>query len=212
MTFMTASCATVSLNDRFNHMTKSSDQTRERILQAALECLRQEGFAGATSRAIAGVGGFNQALIFYHYGSLDALLLAALDRTSKDRLAHYRAALRGIETLDELLRVARNLYEEDRRSGHMTVVSQMIAGSLARPDLAPRVLAKMQPWLDLAEQTIKRLVPPLLPAGELAYAAVTFYLGVNLLAHLAPDDDRLGALFESAEKIAPALVGRANQA
>src|SRR6266581_2280999 len=56
-------------------MTKSFDKqeggTKRRILDAALEALRTEGFAGATSRAIARIGGFNQALIFYHFGSLD---------------------------------------------------------------------------------------------------------------------------------------------
>lgn len=187
-------------------MTKSSAQTRGRILEAALESLREEGFAGATSRAIATRGGFNQALIFYHYGSLDSLLLAALEHTSLARLAQYRETVGEVKTLDELLVVARRLYEEDRESGHMTVVSQMIAGSVARPELAPSVLAAMQPWHELAEETISRLVPPLVPARELAYAVVTFYVGVNLLAHLAPDDDRLAGLFESAERTAPLLA------
>jgi AcrR family transcriptional regulator len=188
-------------------MTKSTAQTtKERILQAALEALKEDGFAGATSRAIAARGEFNQALVFYHYGSLDELLLAALERTSQERLAHYRTTVEGIDSLDGLLLVARKLHDEDRRSGHMTVVSQMIAGSVARPELAPRVLEAMTPWHELAEETIARLVPPLVPARELAYAVVTFYIGVNLRSHLAPDDDRLPALFESAEKTAPLLA------
>src|SRR3954471_19437424 len=103
-------------------MTKPTAQTSERILVAALETLRKEGFAGATSRAIAGAGGFNQALIFYHYGSLDALLLAALDRTSEESLARCRETIEPIESLDQLLRVAKTLHEEDRESGHMTVI------------------------------------------------------------------------------------------
>jgi AcrR family transcriptional regulator len=191
-------------------MTKSTDQsTKERILQAALESLKEDGFAGATSRAIAARGGFNQALVFYHYGSLDDLLLAALERTSTERLADYRERIEKLQSPEELLKAARSLYEEDRASGHMTVVSQMVAGSLARPELAPPVLEKMQPWLEFAEQTIERLVPPLLPARDLAWAAVNFYLGVNLLSNLAPEDDRMGALFEQVEKAAPLLAGLA---
>jgi AcrR family transcriptional regulator len=183
-------------------------KTKERLLAAALESLKEDGFAGATSRAIARRGGVNQALVFYHYGSLDGLLLAALERTSEERLGHYRARIDAIETLDELLRAARSLYEQDRASGHVTVVSQMIAGSLARPELAPQVLERMQPWLDFAERTIERLVPPLLPARELAWAAVTFALGANLLSHLAPADDRTAALFASVEEATPLLYDR----
>jgi len=191
-------------------MTKSSAQTRDQILDAAVETLRQDGFAGATSRAIASRGGFNQALVFYHFGSLDGLLLTALERTSEARLARYREALGDVVAIEGLVERLAELYEEDRRSGHMTVVSQMIAGSLARPELAPRVLEQMRPWVELAEQTIERLLPPFVPAADAAHAAVTFYLGVNLLASLDPGDERLSALFTHAREFAPMLTAIAS--
>src|SRR2546425_11787631 len=121
----------------------SGDATRRQMVEAALETLRQEGFAGATSRAIARRGGFNQALIFYHFGNLDALLLAALDRTNEERLARYRDAVRDAQTLEDLIAVAARAYAEDRKSGHTAVVSQMVSGSVARPELAPAVLERM---------------------------------------------------------------------
>src|SRR3954469_2619569 len=128
-------------------MTKSTAQdTRARILEAALETLREDGFAGATSRAIARRGGFNQALVFYYFGSLDALLLAALDLTSNRRLERYREALAAASGLEQMVQTAAELYREDRESGHMTVVSQLVSGSLARRELAPQVLASMEPW------------------------------------------------------------------
>lgn len=188
-------------------MIKSTAQT---IVDAALETLREEGFAGASSRAIARRGGFNQALIFYHYGSVDDLLLAALDRTSEERLAHYRTALADVADPGALLLVARSLYEEDRASGHMTVVSQMVAGSLARRELAPKVLARMVPWLAFGEETISRIAAPLgldeiVPPRELASAALTFYLGVNLLTNLDPESGELDALFARGAELAPLL-------
>ena len=67
--------------------------TKQRVVAAALETLREEGFAGTTTRAIARRGGFNQALVFYYFGSMDALLLAALDSTNEQRLEAYRSAL-----------------------------------------------------------------------------------------------------------------------
>src|SRR3954467_1563131 len=103
-------------------MTKASDQkpTRDQILEAAFETLKNEGFAGATSRAIARRGSFNQALVFYHFGSLDGLLLAALDATSETRLARYREAVAGAASTDELIGLMAQIYAEDRASGHLT--------------------------------------------------------------------------------------------
>jgi AcrR family transcriptional regulator len=175
--------------------------TKERIVEAALEALKTVGFAGATSRAIARIGGFNQALVFYHFRTLDNLLLAALDKTSSERLQAYRESVEGVDSLDELARIAAALYREDRVSGHMTVVSQMFAGSLTRSELAPALVERVKPWIDLAEETFARVLArtPLeavAPARELAYAVVTFYVGVNLLTHLDPDRARTDALFE----------------
>jgi AcrR family transcriptional regulator len=196
-------------------LIKSSDQrrrtdTRGQIVDAALEALRTVGFGGATSRAIARIGGFNQALVFYHFGSLDRLLLAALDKTSSERLQVYRKAVEGIDSLDELAPIAAALYREDRDSGHMTVVSQMFAGSLTRPELAPALVERMEPWIDLAEESITKAlartpIGAAVPARDLAYAVVTFYVGVNLLTHLDPDRARTDALFERLTDAGPLL-------
>jgi len=192
-------------------MIKSTAQnTRTDIARAALEALRTEGFAGATSRAIARIGGFNQALIFYHYGSVENLLLAALDVTSEERMARYRDAVDSAGTVEELVQVARMIYREDSASGHVAVVSQLVAGSLARPELAKGVLERVEPWIDFCEDAIERVVAgsPLqgvLPVRELAYGLVTFYLGANLLTHL-DGAARTDALFARTEELAPALA------
>ena len=192
-------------------MNKSTAQTtRAQIAQAALDTLRTQGFAGATSRAIARTGGFNQALIFYHYGSVENVLLAALDITSEERMTRYRAALDDASTLEELAGVARLIYSEDRKSGHVAVVSQMVAGSLARPELAKGVIDRMERWVDFCEAAIRKVVSgspveDLLPIRELAYGLVAFYLGANLLTHL-DGASRTDALFERAEALAPAAA------
>src|SRR5256714_6049554 len=63
--------------------------TKLQIVEAALETLKAKGFAGASARAIAYRGGFNQALIFYHFGSVQNALLASLDLISERRLEEY---------------------------------------------------------------------------------------------------------------------------
>jgi AcrR family transcriptional regulator len=189
----------------------TGDATRRQIVEAALETLKTEGFTGATSRAIARAGGFNQALIFYHFGSLDGLLLSALDHTSEERLGRYRRVIEQATSVDELLAAVAGLYADDRERGHMTVVAQMVAGSAARPDLKPALVERMEPWIALCEQAIQKgfdwlELPQLVPRRELAYAFVTFYLGVNLMTQLDEDRARTDALFERLAAIAPLLA------
>lgn len=185
----------------------AGEKTRERIVDAALETLKNEGFAGATSRAIARAGGFNQALIFYHFGSLDGLLLAALDKTSAERLQRYREAVDGADSAEELAAVAAAVYAEDRDRGHMTVVSQMVAGSVARPELAGELVARMEPWIELCEDALRKALSttpaaPVVPVRDLAYAVVTFYLGLNLLTHLDQDRERTEAVIARLQGLA----------
>jgi AcrR family transcriptional regulator len=195
--------------------TSGSVRTRAQIMEAALAALKTVGFAGATSRTIARLGGFNQALIFYHFGSVEGLLMAALDRTSEERLAAYRELVEQADSPAELLAATAEMYRTDLRTGHMTVISQLVAGSLTREDLAPQVLARMEPWIDFAEEAIARAIAgtPLegvAPPRDLAHAAITFYLGVNLLSHLDPEHKLTDRLFEQAAAMAP-LLGMLDQ-
>jgi hypothetical protein len=102
------------------------------------------------------------------------------------------------------------LYAEDRERGHMTVVAQMVAGSAARPELKPALVDRMEPWLALCEQALEKGLgwlglPEPIPRAELAYAFVTFYLGVNLMTQLDEDRARTDALFARLEAVAPLL-------
>lgn len=173
--------------------------------------LKREGYGGASARAIAATGKFNQALIFYHFDTLDGLLLAALDRTSEERLERYREAVDKASTAEELAQVAASMYAEDRDRGHMTVVSQMVAGSVARPELAKEVVARMDPWIELCEDALRKGLASspaaeIVPIRDLAYAIVTFYLGLNLLTHLDENRGRTEALVKRLQSLAPLVT------
>jgi len=132
--------------------------TRERILDAALETLKADGFAGATARGIARTGGFNQALVFYHFGSVDEVLLRAVDRMGERRLATYRERLAEAGDLSALLAVARDVLGEDVQHGAMTILSQLVAAAHGRPDFGRRLAASFDPWIDLVDQAVQRVL------------------------------------------------------
>ncbi len=187
-------------------------------MEAALESLKRDGFAGSSARSIARRGGFNQALVFYHYGSVTNLLLAALDETSRRRMERYEAALSSTSGPADLLRVAREIYLEDLESGHITVLAEMIAGSLTNPELGPEITARMEPWIDFAENAVSRAVEGtplagLIPARDIAFAVVAFYIGADLLTVLDGDRARVERLFQMADMFLPfaqSIFGRSD--
>jgi AcrR family transcriptional regulator len=190
---------------------RGSQETQQRIVDAALETLKQEGYTGASARTIADRGGFNQALIFYHFGTVNQLLLAALDETSQRRLAHYRAAVEQTKTLPELLQTASRLYREDLAAGHITVLNELIGASLAYPELRPQVAARVQPWVQFAETVITQVLDggpltDLVPSRDAAFATVALYLGMQMLTHLGGDTTAIESLFATGERVA-ALLG-----
>ena len=81
----------------------------------------------------------------------------------------------------------------------------MIAGSANRPELCARLIELMEPWNELAGETLARVLPPGLPAAELGYASVVWYLGANLVAYLDPAGQRLEGLFAEARRWTPLL-------
>lgn len=194
------------MSQRVPQSSESPASTKERIVEAAFQTLKEEGFAGTSARAIARRGGFNQALIFYHFGTLNDLVLATLDKTSAERMGRYRDSIGRAVTVDEKIQTATRLYREDLESGHITVISELIAGSLARPDLGPEVVARMQPWIEFAEGVITEVLAGSPFEGAvnprtLAFAVVALYLGVDLLSHLDNDNSRAESLFQMAGTI-----------
>lgn len=183
---------------------------RGELIEAALETLRTKGFKGASARTIAKTAGLNSALIFYYFGSLNDLLLAALDRSSETRMQRYRDAAAQANTLEELAEVAPMIYREDIEGGHITVFSELVGASLSHPELAPEIVVRVEPWLQFVEEVIDRVLKEapfenLLPKREVAFALVALYMGVNLLTHLEENRDRIDSLFGVAQSMAAIL-------
>jgi AcrR family transcriptional regulator len=177
------------------------------MVEAALRTLIAEGYAGTSARAIAARGTFNPALIFYHYGSVDDLLLAALDRSSAERLERYRAAMSEPGTPDELVRRASDLFREDVEGGHVTAVTELIGASLSRPHLRAELVVRMRPWLEFTGQVLERVLADsplnvLVPEAEpAAFAIVSGYLGLHMLSRLMPDLSQTERLFQLLEQL-----------
>jgi AcrR family transcriptional regulator len=180
---------------------------RETLIAAAIESLREDGFVGASARNIARRAGCNQGLVFYHFGSVVNLLLAALDEVGNRRLGEYGAAVQGATTLPELVTAATRIFREDLDAGYLKVLSEMIAGASATPGLGEAIAERIAPWRAFAEDALTRAlasspIGAVIPAGVVAHAAVALYLGLELLADLDGDRAPTEALFAHATMLA----------
>ncbi|MFC1429627.1 TetR/AcrR family transcriptional regulator [Streptacidiphilus sp. N1-3] len=189
---------------------RSSDDTKAALVEAAIAALRENGFAGASAREIAQRSGCNQALIFYHFGTVSQLHLAALDAVSAARDTRYRAMVEESHGLSALVRAARAVFDEDLDQGHVTVLVEMIAAAQFNPELRPEVAARIRPWRAFAADSVKDALAGspaarLLPPDELAHAVVAMYLGLEMLANLEGEREPALALFDRAGKIASLL-------
>jgi AcrR family transcriptional regulator len=184
-----------------------SARTRERLVDAAIETLKSDGYARASARTIAQRAGLNQGLIFYHFGSVADFLLAALDAVSEERLKLYASEVSSVDTASGLVDAAEGIFRNDLDAGYITVLVEMIAGSAATPGLGPEVAARIQPWRDFAKSAIGASLGDsplsgLLPAEEVAHAVVALYLGLEMLSHLDGDAEPALALFTRAKQLA----------
>jgi len=184
--------------------------SKQRIVEATLQTLKEKGFAGASTRAIAANGGFRPGLIFYYFPTHHDLLLAALEHASEERRARYEEQVAQATSFAELVTTLERIYREDRDSGFIRVVSEIVAGSVAHPELGPRVVALMEPWLQTAQSAAERVLAAsglggAVSARQLAFAAVTFYLGANLLTQMVPESEDVEEMFRTARRLAPML-------
>jgi AcrR family transcriptional regulator len=184
-----------------------SADTRAALIEGAIEALRTAGFAGASAREIARMAGCNQTLVFYHFGSVIDLLLAALDSISERRMAAYRGVLDHARSVSDLVESARSIFVEDLDSGHVTVLVEMIAGARSVPGLGEQVAARVAPWREFAEAAVRGALASsplarLMPAKDVAHAVVAGFLGLELLANLDGDRGAALALFDRAATVA----------
>jgi len=194
-----------------------SEQTRSSLIEAALWALKEHGYGGASARVIAERAGVNQGLVFYHFGSVVNLLLAALDNVSTERLRIYGSVTTGSKSPRELVDFAEDIFRNDLEAGYITVLAQMIAGASSTPGLGTEVAARIAPWREFARTAIETNLggSPLsevLPAADAAHAVVALYLGLEMLSHLDGESAPALALFDHAKRLAALLEAMSNPA
>jgi len=84
--------------------TKKSEETRARILEAALAVFRERGFQSATMREIAAQAQVASGAAYYYFDSKDAIVMAFYERSQDEMVPATMAKLDEAKTLEDRLR------------------------------------------------------------------------------------------------------------
>jgi AcrR family transcriptional regulator len=165
--------------------------TKAKLLVATAETLRTDGIAGLSARTIAKRAEVNQALIFYHFGTLPTLVDAAVRRAVDDSVAVYRDRFAEVTSLVELLRVGRELHERERAAGNVAMMAQLMAGAQRDEVLGSAARYAMERWNGEIETVVRRLLAgsPLAEVTDppgIARAISAGFIGLELYEGVDP--------------------------
>lgn len=200
--------------------TERADQTRARILEAAVREFSANGLAGARTEQIAEAAGVNKALLYYYFQGKDALYASALE-TVAERMAATSMSVLTLECSagERLLRFAlnhfdriysqpvfQNLMQQEMmrfRKGESNAMSPLVE-KLFRP-LGDKMLA-------VAEEGIRsgELIP--VESSQVIYAAlgpnVFYFLSAPMMRLIAETNPVERAALEFRRKAAIEYLGQ----
>jgi AcrR family transcriptional regulator len=166
--------------------------TRPMLLNAALRTIGEHGFAGASARNIAATAGQNQALVFYHFGTVNDLIAEACRVSTEERVALYREEFDAATTFAELLAVGRRVHVTEHAEGNVAVLAQLLAGARGNEVVGAAVADAINLWVIEVEKTLRRVLAdsplqPLVDLGGLARSISAGFVGIELLEGVDPE-------------------------
>jgi AcrR family transcriptional regulator len=155
----------------------------ERILEAAFEVLKRDGYAGLTTAKVAAASGQNKALISYYYGSKQGLVAAVARHVSQRITEEVLGAVGEPETLDQLVgALAAGVWNAmDRDEGLQRVYFDLASQSVVDPEVG-RIMREMKEGHRAILRELLRHVGDGPPARDLDAFAIYLVAGLEGLS------------------------------
>jgi AcrR family transcriptional regulator len=163
------------------------EETSTTLLEAAKKVLRQNGYAGLSTRDVAATAGVPLSQIHYHFGSKQGLVMALFEYLNAQLLDRQNALF-----ADTALSVSQRwdraceYLDDDIASGYVRVLQELIAASWSDAAVAKAVRAAGMGWIDLiigvareAEQKLGGLGP--LTPEEVGALIANAFIGAESL-------------------------------
>ena len=164
-----------------------NEETSTTLLEAAKKVLRQNGYAGLSTRDVAATAGVPLSQIHYHFGSKQGLVMALFEYLNAQLLDRQNALF-----ADTALSVSQRwdraceYLDDDIASGYVRVLQELIAASWSDAAVAKAVRTAGMGWIDLiigvareAEQKLGGLNP--LTPEEVGALIANAFIGAESL-------------------------------
>ncbi|MBO1765640.1 TetR family transcriptional regulator [Allobranchiibius sp. GilTou38] len=192
------------------------NDTRTKLLDATDTVLREDGIGAVSARAVATRAGVNQALVFYHFGTVAELVDLACRTALDARVAAYADRFDAIDDIEAFLALARELNAEERRAGNVAMMAQLLAAGQHDEALASTARYCLGQWSEQVERVLRRVlrshpVADLIDVGGLAHAVTCGFVGVELMQGVEADGadaalatlDQIAALLDVFDDLGP---------
>jgi AcrR family transcriptional regulator len=136
---------------------RPSTGARERILDAAIEVLKADGYAGLTIAKVADQAGESKPLVVYHYGSKQGLVEASGRAVAELITEEALTSVQGARTVEEIVRgIAAGLdrlLEQDERLARLYF--DLAAVSVVDPEVRRTITEVNEGWQTVLIDLIK---------------------------------------------------------
>lgn len=117
-----------------------SDETRARVLEAAIGCLHRHGYAAATTLLVAREAGVSRGAMLHQFPTKVDLMLYVVRAVYDREVAEYVTRLRPVQDLrEQLLAMPEMVWDVLSRPSGVAVL-EILQGSRSDPQLAERLL------------------------------------------------------------------------
>jgi AcrR family transcriptional regulator len=155
--------------------------TRDRIVDAARECLLDDGYANLSTRRIADRAGVPLSQIHYHFGGRRGLVLALLASENERLVDRQRRMYAAEALLSQRYDQACDFLDDDVASGYVRILQEMVAAGWSDPAVAEQATTMLGEWFDLLTTVMRDAEEQLGSIGPFTAEDVAALVGMAFL-------------------------------
>ena len=141
-------------------------ETRRRLLDAAIGCLVERGYANTTTSEIAERAGLSRGAQLYHFPKKEELLTSAVEYMCELMYSEVKERVGQLTNVDDRRAMAIDLLWETCSGPLMTAWTEIIVASRTDSYLRETVRAATDRSVEFLDKSFKELFPPPEGAGE----------------------------------------------
>ena len=187
-------------------VSAARQEATEAILDAAEFLLVDVGYARITTRRLAERAGVNQGLVHYYFGSMEEVLLQAVERFTSRLVERQRSMYASDAPFIEKWRAAMSYLEEDSDSGYQKILLELYALGWNNEAIRNRMRDVHEQWMNVLLPSFEAGLTELgvdkgkYPVEAIVSLVATFNQGI-MLERLSGVDSGHRELLEMIERL-----------